>query len=340
MKVLVTGNAGFVGFHVSKRLLERGDDVVGFDNMSDYYDPALKVARVRETERTAKRCGSRFEFLRADLLDDRLLEQTFERHGFDRVVHVAAQPGVRYSIDDPRAYVASNVNGFLNVLEACRNARVPHLTYASSSSVYGANTSMPYRESHRTDHPLSLYAATKRSNELMAHSYSHLFGLPTTGLRLFTVYGPWGRPDMSPFLFTKNILEGRPIKVFNHGNHSRDFTYVDDVAEGIVRASDQVAVGKGDWDSDKPNPATSDAPFRIFNVGNGSPVLLGEFIEALEEAVGIKAIKEMVPHQQGDVRDTFADVTALYEAVEYQPQTLLKAGVAEFVDWYRDFYGV
>jgi UDP-glucuronate 4-epimerase len=338
MKILVTGAAGFIGYHVARRLLERGDHVVGFDVVNDYYDVSLKEARLAELARQPE-ASDRFTFVRANLADRRAVEQCFADHGFDRVIHLAAQAGVRYSLENPHAYVESNLIGFTNVLEACRNAQVAHLTYASTSSVYGANTSMPFSEHDGVDHPLQFYAATKRANELMAHSYSHLFGLPTTGLRFFTVYGPWGRPDMALFLFTRNILAGEPIKVFNNGNHTRDFTYVDDIAEGVIRASDQVAVPDPTWNSDAPDPASSSAPFRIFNIGNNNPVTLGAYIEALEEALGRKAIRHLLPLQAGDVPSTFANVDELMKAVQYRPSTSVRDGIAAFVRWYRDYYG-
>jgi UDP-glucuronate 4-epimerase len=340
MKVLVTGAAGFIGFHTTQKLLERGDAVVGFDVVNDYYDPAIKEARLGALDRCAARTGSSFEFIRADLSDQAAVDGCFAKHSFDRVIHLAAQAGVRYSLENPRAYVTSNIDAFVNIIEACRHAKTPHLTYASTSSVYGANTDMPFSEHQPTVHPLQFYAATKRANELMAHAYSHLFRLPTTGLRFFTVYGPWGRPDMALFLFTKNILEGKPIRVFNHGNHTRDFTYVTDIAEGVIRASDQIAQPNPEWNSDLPDPATSNAPWRIFNIGNNSPVKLSEYIEAIEEAVGKKAIQELLPLQPGDVPDTYANVSELEAAVQYKPATPVRQGVANFVSWYRQFYGV
>lgn len=339
MKVLVTGNAGFIGFHVAQRLVERGDEVVGFDCVNDYYDPALKEARLARLDETSGRQGGSYRFIRADLTDRAVVESCFAEHRFDRVIHLAAQPGVRYSLENPYSYVASNLVGFVNVLEACRHGRVGHLTYASTSSVYGANTKMPYSEHDPVDHPLQLYAATKRANELMAHSYSHLFALPTTGLRFFTVYGPWVRPDMALAKFTKSIVEGRPIQVFNNGNHTRDFTYVDDIVEGVIRASDTPASPNPDWDAARPDPATSNAPFRIYNIGNSSPVRLGDYIEAIEDAVGRKAIREMLPMQPGDVADTFADVGDLAADLGYRPQVSVRDGVQRFVRWYREFYG-
>ncbi len=338
MKVLVTGNAGFIGFHTTKRLLERGDAVVGFDVVNDYYDPGIKGARLRILEETAARTGSVYQFIRANLADLRAVKDCFRQHQFDRVIHLAAQAGVRYSLVNPHAYVESNIIAFTNILEVCRHAQTPHLTYASTSSVYGANTAMPFSEHSGVDHPLQFYAATKRANELMAHSYSHLFRLPTTGLRFFTVYGPWGRPDMALFLFTRNILEGKPIQLFNHGSHTRDFTFVDDIVEGVIRASDDIAEPSAAWRSDHPDPATSNAPFRLFNIGNSSPVPLTAYVEAIEEALGKRAIRELLPLQPGDVPDTFADVSALVAQVGYQPSTPLREGVARFVSWYLEYH--
>ena len=334
MKVLVTGNAGFIGFHTAKRLLERGDEVVGFDSVNDYYDPTLKEARLAILDETALQAGSKYTFIRANLANRAAVEACFAAHKFDRVINLAAQAGVRYSIENPHAYVESNIIGFTNILEGCRHAQVGHLTYASTSSVYGANTSMPFREHEPADHPLQFYAATKRANELMAHSYSHLFGLPTTGLRFFTVYGPWGRPDMALFLFTRAILAGEPIKLFNEGRHTRDFTYVDDIVEGVIRTSDQPASADAVWNSDRPSAATSGAPWRVFNIGNNNPVKLTEYVDALEEALGRKAIREYLPLQPGDVPDTFADVSALEAAVAYRPQTTVLEGVRRFAEWF------
>lgn len=338
MKILVTGSAGFIGFHTAKRLLERGDAVVGFDVVNDYYDTSLKEARLSLLAETAKQTGTDYTFIRQNLADKKVLKQCFEQHHFDRVIHLAAQAGVRYSLENPDAYVESNLVGFTNILECCRHHQIPHLVYASTSSVYGANTQMPFEENHGVDHPLQFYAATKRANELMAHSYSHLFKLPTTGLRFFTVYGPWGRPDMALFKFTKNILEDKPISVFNHGNHSRDFTYIDDIVEGIIRVTDDIAAPDPDWKSDVPNPSNSNAPYRIFNIGNNNPVKLIEYIEAIEEALAKKAIKDLLPLQPGDVPDTYADSSKLEQAVGYKPSTTVRAGVKSFVNWYREFY--
>lgn len=342
MKILVTGHAGFIGFHVSRRLLARGDAVVGFDVVNNYYDVQIKERRLSLLEQEARNnVGSgKFFSIRANLANRADVEACFSEHKFDRVIHLAAQAGVRYSLENPLAYVESNIVAFTNVLEACRNAQVPHLTYASTSSVYGANTAMPFSEHKGVDHPLQFYAATKRANELMAHSYSHLFDLPTTGLRFFTVYGPWGRPDMALFLFTKNILAGEPIRVFNYGNHTRDFTYVEDIAEGVTRASDNIAAPNPDWNSDTPDPATSNAPFRLFNIGNNSPVTLSAYIEAIEKAVGKQAIRDLLPLQAGDVPDTFANVDSLIAATGYKPATPVDQGVAEFVRWYRAYYEV
>lgn len=340
MKILVTGNAGFIGFHTAKRLLERGDSVVGFDSVNDYYDPEIKTARLNILEQTASENGSEYHFVKATLADKTLVDECFQSHQFDRVIHLAAQAGVRYSLENPHAYVESNLIAFTNILEACRYQKTPHLTYASTSSVYGANTNMPFSEHHGVNHPLQFYAATKRANELMAHSYSHLFDLATTGLRFFTVYGPWGRPDMALFKFTKNILEDKSIPVFNHGNHTRDFTYIDDIVEGVIRASDDIAQPNSEWNSDAPDPASSNAPFRLFNIGNNNPVKLIEYIEAIESALGKKADMELLPLQAGDVPDTYADSSALQAAVGYKPATPVKHGVAEFINWYKAYYKV
>lgn len=340
MKILVTGNAGFIGFHIAKRLLERGDSVVGFDSVNDYYDVAIKEARLKILDEVSRTTGSEYSFIRANLADDGAVKKCFERDDIDRVIHLAAQAGVRHSLENPQSYVESNVVAFTNLLEACRYHVVEHLTYASSSSVYGANTGMPFSEHRSAEHPLQFYAATKKANEMMAHSYSHLFRLPTTGLRFFTAYGPWGRPDMALFKFTKSIIADEPIQVFNHGNHSRDFTYVDDIVEGVVRASDDIAKPNPEWNSDAPDPATSDAPFRIFNIGNNNPVKLSVYIEAIEEVLGRKAKKELLPLQPGDVPASYADSTALEMAVGYKPATSVQEGVSRFVAWYREFYGV
>jgi UDP-glucuronate 4-epimerase len=333
VKLLVTGAAGFIGFHTAQFLLERGDDVVGLDNLNDYYDPALKQARL-----DILRKHSRFRFVKADLADRAAVESVFREGQFQRVIHLGAQAGVRYSLENPHAYVQSNVVGFMQVLEGCRHNKIEHLVYASTSSVYGANTSMPFCEVHAVDHPLTLYAATKRSNELMAHSYSSLYRLPTTGLRFFTVYGPWGRPDMALFRFTKNILAGLPIDVYNDGEHQRDFTYVDDIVEGVVAAADHIAKPDPNWDSDHPNPNTSAAPFRIYNIGNQTPVALTRYIEVLEQCLGKKAQRNLLPRQPGDLTDTWADVEALAREVGYRPSTGLERGVKQFVEWYLAYY--
>lgn len=339
MKILVTGCAGFIGFHVAKALLERGDDVIGFDNVNSYYDPALKEARLAILDRWTERDASRYSFVRADLADQKAVNDCFSAHRFDRVIHLAAQAGVRHSVDHPHDYVHSNIVGFTNILEACRHNAVPHLTYASTSSVYGANRRMPFSEHHGVDHPLQFYAATKRANELMAHAYSSMFGLPTTGLRFFTVYGPWGRPDMALFLFTKNILRGEPIKVFNYGHHSRAFTYIDDIVEGVVKISDRIATPNDAWNGHAPDPATSLAPYRIFNIGNGTTVSLNAYIEAIESELGLKAQRELLPMQTGDVPDTSTDLSELADAINYCPSTPVSVGVSRFVRWYRDYYG-
>ena len=336
MKVLVTGSAGFIGYHVARQLIARGDRVTGLDVVNDYYDVVLKEARLRDLARR----GGDFRFVRADIADRAALERVFAEGRFDRVIHLAAQAGVRHSLSNPHDYVHSNLLGFTNILEACRHAGTAHLTYASTSSVYGSNTRMPFSESQGVDHPLQFYAATKRANELMAHAYSHLFALPTTGLRFFTVYGPWGRPDMALFIFTKAMLAGEPIPVFNHGNHTRDFTYVEDIAEGVIRASDDIAVPDPSFDPAAPDPSRSSAPFRIFNIGNNQPVRLSDYIDALEDALGVTARRNLLPLQLGDVPDTDADVSALKAQVGYCPSTPVREGVARFVDWYRGYYGV
>ncbi|MGI9383801.1 MAG: NAD-dependent epimerase [Methyloligellaceae bacterium] len=334
MKVLVTGAAGFIGFHTAKALLDRGEQVVGLDNLNDYYDVALKQARL---DRLEGRNG--FHFVKADLEDREGMADLFAREKPDRVINLAAQAGVRYSLENPHAYVDTNLVGFVNVLEGCRHNDVEHLVYASSSSVYGANTDMPFSVHQNVDHPVSLYAATKKSNELMAHTYAHLYGLPVTGLRFFTVYGPWGRPDMSLFLFTKKILAGEPIDVFNNGNHARDFTYIDDIVEGVVRTTDTVAQADPDWDSDAPDSATSAAPYRLYNIGNNNPVELMDFIACLEKAIGREAEKNFLPLQPGDVPRTYADIDDLTADMAYTPSTPIEDGIAKFVAWYRDFYG-
>jgi UDP-glucuronate 4-epimerase len=333
MKILVTGAAGFIGFHTAKRLLERGDEVVGLDNLNEYYDPTLKRARLSRLQDK-----SNWRFRKMDLVDRSGMMELFKSERFDRVVHLAAQAGVRYSIENPMAYVESNLVGHTNLLEGCRHGGVQHLVYASTSSVYGANTRMPFSVHQNVDHPLSFYAATKKANELMAHTYSALYQLPTTGLRFFTVYGPWGRPDMALFKFTKAILEDEPIEVFNYGHHRRDFTYVDDIAEGIVRCLDKVAEPNPDWDSDDPDPGTSFAPYRLYNIGNQGPIELMRYIEVLEQRLGKTAEKVMLPMQAGDVPDTWADVEALVKDVGYRPQTPVEEGIGRFVDWYLSYY--
>ena len=335
MKVLVTGAAGFIGSSLAYRLLERGDEVVGVDNLNDYYDVSLKRSRL---ERLEGHPG--FTDLRFDIEDGDALSRAFSEHQPQRVVNLAAQAGVRYSLENPHAYVSANLVGFVNILEACRYGGVEHLVYASSSSVYGANTRTPFSVHDNVDHPISLYAASKKSNELMAHTYSHLFDLPTTGLRFFTVYGPWGRPDMSLFLFTKKILAGEPIDVFNYGNHRRDFTYIDDIVEGVIRTLDNVATSDPDWSSDKPDSASGSAPYRLYNIGSNNPVELLRYIELIEERLGRTAEKNLLPLQPGDVPDTYANVDSLMRDVGYRPTTPIEVGIARFVDWYRDYYGV
>lgn len=333
MKVLVTGAAGFIGMHTSERLLARGDTVVGIDNLNDYYDPQLKQDRLARLSPHAN-----FSFHKLDVADRQAMADLFARERFDRVIHLAAQAGVRYSLVNPHAYVEANLVGFVNVLEGCRHTGVQHLVYASSSSVYGGNEAMPFSEHQSVDHPVSLYAATKKANELMAHTYSHLFGLPTTGLRFFTVYGPWGRPDMALFLFTKAILEGRPIDVFNHGRMQRDFTYIDDIVEGVIRVLDRPAEPDASFDARNPDPARSSAPYRVFNIGNQGPVQLLDFIKAVEGAIGKKAQMNLLPIQPGDVPATFADVSAIEAWTGFLPSTSLESGVARFVAWYREYF--
>ena len=334
MKFLVTGAAGFIGFHTAKYLLDRGDEVIGLDNVNAYYDPALKEARLAQL---TSRNG--FSIHRIDLADRPAVETLFRNDKPQRVIHLAAQAGVRYSLENPHAYIESNIVGTQNILEGCRHNDVEHLVYASSSSVYGANTAMPFSVHHNVDHPLSLYAATKKANELMAHTYSHLYRLPTAGLRFFTVYGPWGRPDMALFLFTKKILAGEPIEVFNNGHHSRDFTFVGDIVEGVVRTADKIAVPNPNWDSLTPDPGTSSAPYRLYNIGNNNPVELLHFISCIEKALGREAKKNFLPLQPGDVPKTFADVDALIEDVGFKPATSIEDGIAKFVAWYLDYYG-
>lgn len=334
MKVLVTGTAGFIGSHVALKLLERGDEVIGIDNLSDYYDVTLKQARLA---RFAD--NPRYTHIHADLADRDAVEAAFATHKPQRVVNLAAQAGVRYAAQNPHVYVSSNVTGFLHILEGCRHHGVEHLVFASTSSVYGANTMMPFSEHQSTEHPLTLYAATKKANEMMAHSYAHLYGIPSTGLRFFTVYGPWGRPDMALFLFTRAILAGEPIKVFNHGHHKRSFTYIDDIVEGVIRALDNPPVANPGWDAAAPDPATSNAPYRLFNIGNEETVELLRYIQVLEQCLGREAKMELLPLQAGDVPDTEADVSELVAAVDYRPRVSVEEGVANFVEWYRGYYG-
>jgi len=334
VKLLVTGAAGFIGFHTARLLLERGEEIVGLDDLNAYYEPALKEARLAMLRRYPA-----FRFVKLDVAERAPMEELFAREKFRRVVHLAAQAGVRYSIVNPHVYVQSNITGFLHVLEGCRHHGVEHLVYASTSSVYGANTHMPFTETQNVDHPLTLYAATKKANELMAHSYSSLYGLPTTGLRFFTVYGPWGRPDMALFLFTRRILAGEPIDVFNGGHHQRDFTYIDDIVQGVAAAVDHVAAPDLTWNSDAPNPSTSRAPYKIYNIGNQRPISLLRYIEVLEECLGRSARKNLLPMQPGDLPDTYADVEALAREVGYRPTTPLEAGVKRFVEWYLEYYG-
>lgn len=338
MKVLVTGAAGFIGAAVAQYLINRGDCVVGIDNINDYYDVKLKHARLEKI--SACDAAANFTFIKMGVEERDKVASLFEEHNFDRVVHLAAQAGVRYSIENPNAYVDANLVGFVNILEGCRHQGVRHLVYASSSSVYGANETMPFSEQHNVDHQVSLYAASKKANELMAHTYSHLYQLPTTGLRFFTVYGPWGRPDMALFKFTKAILEGKTLDVYNYGNHRRDFTYIDDIVEGVVRTLDKEAKPNSQWDGHNPDPSSSKAPYRVYNIGAQTPVHLLSFIETLENALGIEANKDLLPMQPGDVPDTYADVSALVKDTGYQPTTTIETGIEAFVNWYRDFYQV
>ena len=340
MTCVVTGAAGFIGFHLSRRLLERGTPVLGFDNVNPYYDPALKCARLKQLQATAERTGSSFQLIEADLEDRAAVEAAFQTHKPSQVVNLAAQAGVRYSIENPAAYIQANLVGFGHVLEGCRHHGIEHLVYASSSSVYGGNTNLPFSEQQGVDHPVSLYAASKKANELMAHTYSHLYGLSATGLRFFTVYGPWGRPDMALFLFTKAMLAGEPIQVFNNGQMVRDFTYVDDIIESLVRLLDKPAAPDPAFNSAKPDPATSWAPHRVFNIGNSNPTPLMDYIEAVESALGITATKTFLPMQPGDGPATAADTSALEAWTGFKPNTPVKDGVARFVTWYREFYGV
>ena len=333
MKILVTGAAGFIGFHVSKILLDRGDEVIGLDNLNAYYDVTLKEARLAQL---LPRNG--FHFVKASLEDRAAIEKLFAEHKPQRVINLAAQAGVRFSLTNPHNYIESNITGFLHILEGCRHNGVEHLVYASSSSVYGANTAMPFSVHQNVDHPLSLYAATKKANELMAHTYAHLYRLPVTGLRFFTVYGPWGRPDMSMFLFTDKIIKGEPIDVFNRGQHARDFTFIDDIAQGVVRANDKIAQPSPAWSGDRPDPATSSAPYRLYNIGNHSPVQLMDYIACIEKAIGKTATKNMLPMQPGDVPATFADVEDLKADIGFEPKTPIEEGVRRFVAWYREYY--
>ena len=334
MKILVTGTAGFIGSHVAMRLLDRGDEVIGLDNLSDYYDVNLKKARLARFF-----AHPNYTHITADLADRAAVEATFATHKPQRVINLAAQAGVRYAAENPHVYVSSNVTGFLHILEGCRSYGVEHLVFASTSSVYGANTKMPFSEHQGTEHPLTLYAASKKANEMMAHSYAHLYGIPSTGLRFFTVYGPWGRPDMALFLFTKAILAGEPIKVFNHGRHKRSFTYIDDIVEGVIRTLDHVPAANPAWNGNAPDPATSNVPYRIYNIGNEQPVELLRYIEVLEQCLGRKATMQLLPLQAGDVPDTEADVTDLVTGVGYRPSISVEEGVANFVRWYRDYHG-
>ena len=335
MKILVTGTAGFIGSALTLRLLARGDTIVGIDNHNDYYDPAIKEARL---ERFIN--NPHYTHLRVDLTNRKIIEETFTRYKPERVINLAAQAGVRYSIENPLAYINSNIVGFAHILEGCRHNDIEHLVYASTSSVYGANTSMPFSVHQNVDHPLSVYSASKKSNELMAHTYSHLYRLPTTGVRFFTVYGPWGRPDMALFLFTKAILSNEKIKVFNHGQHRRDFTYIDDIVEGIIRILDNPATHNPNWDSEKPDPGSSNAPWRVYNIGNNKPVELMDYIAALEKALGKKAEKEFLPLQAGDVPETYANVDDLVEEFNYKPNTSIEDGINSFVSWYKDYFKV
>ncbi len=349
-KTLITGTAGFIGFHLAKKLLDKGDEVVGLDSINDYYDLRVKYGRLEQagidkadieynkTVQSSKYPA--YRFIQLKLEDASALNELFEREKFDTVINLAAQAGVRYSLENPKAYVDSNIIGFINILEACRHNRVKHLSYASSSSVYGLNETRPFSVQHNVDHPMSLYAASKKSNELMAHTYSHLFGLPTTGLRFFTVYGPWGRPDMALFLFTKAILEGKPINVFNNGNMSRDFTYVDDIVEGITRVNDNPPTGNEKWSGVHPDPSSSKGPYAIYNIGNNAPVKLMDFVSVIEKCLGKKAEKNFMPMQPGDVSATYADVQSLIDNLGYQPDTPLETGVSNFVEWYREFYNI
>jgi len=332
-KIMITGAAGFIGFHLAKKLLQKGFRVTGIDNLNDYYDVRLKKARLN-----LLLPEKNFNFKKIDMADNRQIAETFKQETYDVVINLAAQAGVRYSLTNPHSYVNSNLAGFINILEGCRHCRVQHLVFASSSSVYGANTKMPFSASHNTDHPVSLYAATKKANELMAHSYSHLYRLPCTGLRFFTVYGPWGRPDMALFLFTKAILEKKPIKVFNYGKMRRDFTYIDDIVEGVIRVMKKIPEKNKKWDSNAPDPSSSFAPYRLYNIGNNNPITLSEFIKTIEDAIGIKAKKEFIEIQDGDVPATYADIDSLIKETGFSPKTLLKDGIKNFITWYKSYY--
>ena len=332
--VLVTGAAGFIGFHLSKRLLSEGMDVTGLDNLNDYYEVSLKEARLKQLKEKKN-----FSFVKQDLENRKAIEKLFKNNAFEIVVHLAAQAGVRYSIENPHVYISSNVVGFLNILEGCRHSKVKHLVFASTSSVYGANRTMPFSVHHTADHPLSLYAATKKADELMAHVYASLYNLPVTGLRFFTVYGPWGRPDMAYFKFTKSIIEGKPIEVYNEGNMKRDFTYIDDIVEGILRVMERIPTVDSSWNGNDPDPAISSAPYRIYNIGNNKPVLLMDFIGELEHQIGIPAKKRLLPMQLGDVLETCADISDIKNDVGFQPSTNLRDGLRQFVKWYREYYG-
>ncbi|MDR6940225.1 NAD-dependent epimerase [Mucilaginibacter pocheonensis] len=350
MKILVTGTAGFIGYHLAKHLLERGDTVVGIDCINDYYDVKLKYARLKQTginvaelEYAKPICSEsypNYTFIKLDILDKEQLQACFQKYEFDAVCNLAAQAGVRYSLTNPEVYIDSNIKGFLNILECCRHFKIKHLAYASSSSVYGLNKKMPFSEHDIADHPVSLYAASKKANEMMAHTYSHLFNIRTTGLRFFTVYGPWGRPDMALFIFTKAMLEGKPIEVFNNGNMLRDFTYIDDIIEGIVHVIDNPAEPNPNWDAQNPDPATSKAPFRIFNIGRGAPISLMGFVEEIESQMNVTAKKVLLPMQEGDVAETCADVSNLDDTLNYKPRVSVKTGIANFAAWYKAFYKV
>jgi UDP-glucuronate 4-epimerase len=350
LKILITGTAGFIGYHLAKKMLERGDEVIGLDVINDYYDIRVKHGRLKETgidpeevaynQFTASSLYPNYRFIQLKLEDSQGLNELFKKEKFDKVINLAAQAGVRYSLENPQAYVDSNIIGFVNILEACKHHEIRHLSYASSSSVYGLNETMPFSIHHNVDHPISLYAASKKSNELMAHTYSHLFGLPTTGLRFFTVYGPWGRPDMALFLFTKAILDGKPINVFNNGEMSRDFTYIDDIVEGVIRVNDNPPQGNVNWSGLNPDPGTAKSPYTVYNIGNNSPVKLMDFVSIIEKTLGIEAEKNFMPLQPGDVAATYADVSDLIQNFDYQPNTSLEYGIEQFIKWYRSFYQV